>query len=99
MAIDMVLRTLVVAFLSVSLGIFIFRLSSDVKGRKKLGRDFGLAFSAFITAWIATELIAILAPEAWLDADDVLHVGILIGFAAWMNIRWRQSLRRAVEAP
>ncbi|MEE9236818.1 MAG: hypothetical protein V3U52_03410 [Thermoplasmata archaeon] len=99
MPLDMVLRTLVVAFLAVALGIFIFRLSRDVKGRKRLGRDFGLAFSAFITAWIATELIAIFAPEAWLDTDDVLHLGILIGFAAWINIRLRQSLRRAVEGP
>ncbi|MFQ5909071.1 MAG: hypothetical protein ACE5JE_09680 [Thermoplasmata archaeon] len=97
MAIEVALRSLVVVFLAISLGIFVFRLAADVGRGRRLSGDFGLAFSAFITAWMTTELIAIFAPETWMGADQILHFAVLLGFAAWMNVRWRWALRRALE--
>ncbi len=98
MAVEVLLRSTVVAILAISLGIFAARLLGDLRHGRRLGGDFGVAFSAFLTAWIATELIAIFAPEEWLGADQVLHLTVLVAFAAWVNLRWRWALRRAAEA-
>lgn len=67
--------------------------------RRGQGTDFGVAFSVFLSAWIATELISIFAPATWSDADEILHFAVLLAFAAWTNVRWRWALRRGREAP
>lgn len=97
MVIEVALRSLVVVFLAISLGIFVFRLAADVRRGRRLSGDFGLAFSAFVMAWITTELIAIFAPESWMGADQVLHFAVLLALGVWMNVRWRWALRRALE--
>lgn len=95
-AFEEILRALVVVLLVLALGLFLAR-SARARPRRGMGMDFGLAFSAFLAAWIATELFATFAPESWPQVDEILHFAVLLAFATWMNVRWRWALRRAEE--
>lgn len=91
------LRAVTVACLALSLGLFVTRLARRIRARGTGTADFGVAFSAFLAGWIATELLDIASPQAWGGGDEILHFGLLFLFAVWMIGRWRWALRMAQE--
>ncbi len=95
MVLEPVLQTVVLAFLALSLAIFLLRMRRDqVRGRER-AMGFGIGFSAFLSAWILTELLGMLAPPAWAEVSVGVHFAVLLGFAVWLNVRWGWSLRHA----
>lgn len=98
MVLEPVLQTVVLVLLASSLAIFLLRMRrGQVRGRER-ALGFGIGFSALLSAWILTELIGMLAPPAWAEVSVGVHFGVLLGFAVWLNVRWRWSLRHAREA-
>lgn len=91
------LQGLVLGLLALSLAIFLLRKGrGEVRGRES-ALGFGIGFSAFLSAWILTELLGMLAPSAGAEASDSVHFAVLLGFAVWLNVRWGWSLRHARE--
>jgi hypothetical protein len=92
-----VLQGLVLGLLALSLAIFLLREGrGEVRGRE-IALGFGIGFSAFLSAWILTELLGMLAPPSGAEASDGVHFAVLLGFAVWLNVRWGWSLRHARE--
>jgi len=48
---------------------------------------------------VTTELLALTLPEEWSVASDALHLTVALGFAIWINVRWRWALRVARGSP
>lgn len=97
MVLTQALHLSVLALLGAALALFLVRLAVDLRrGNSPVG-DFGVAFSAFLAAWMALEILVTVAPEEWQNTEEVAHFGLLAGFAGWMNLRWRWALRRARE--
>ncbi|HII40076.1 MAG TPA: hypothetical protein HA326_02545 [Thermoplasmata archaeon] len=97
MSLDPVFEAAMLASLGASLVIFLALTARGPAKRAAGVVDFGTAFSLFLAGWMATELLEALAPAAWSEAVGVLHLAVLATLAAWMNLRWRWSLRRAQE--
>ncbi|MFQ6012408.1 MAG: hypothetical protein ACE5LS_02015 [Thermoplasmata archaeon] len=91
------LEGLVLGLLGLSLALFLLRRGrGEVRGGER-ALGFGIGFSAFLSAWILTELLGMLAPPAWAEASDGVHFSVLLGFAIWLNVRWGWALRHARE--
>jgi len=88
-----------VVLLACVLGVFLYWLATPRRTREDRVRDFGTAFSVFIAGWVAAEILAIALPSEWSGASDILHLGVALGFAIWINVRWRWSLRLARVSP
>lgn len=99
MTANLLLESITIASLASTLAVFTLRLVGRGGRRQTESVDFGLAFSAFIAGWMVTELLEVLSPVGWAEANGILHFGVLAAFAVWMNARWRWALRRAREAP
>jgi len=94
-----ILEVITLVSLACVLAVFVSRLATS--RRRKEGRvlDFGTAFSVFIAGWVTTELLAITLPKEWSGASDALHLAVALGFAIWINVRWRWALRLARGSP
>jgi hypothetical protein len=57
--------------------------------------DFGVVFGAFLAAWLAAEVVEVLAPPGLLEAAAVAHFLMLAAVAVWLLARFRSALRRA----
>ncbi len=99
MAVDELPELATVVLLACVLGVFLYSLATPRRKRKDRVVDFGTAFSVFITGWVAAEILAIALPSEWSGASDALHLGVALGFAIWINVRWRWSLRLARVGP
>ena len=99
MLLEEILEVTILVSLACVLGVFVSRLATP--RRRKEGRvlDFGTAFSIFIAGWVTTELLAITLPKEWSVASDALHLAVALGFAIWINVRWRWALRLARGSP
>ncbi len=99
MVLEEILEVITLVSLACVLAVFVSRLATP--RRRKEGRvlDFGTAFSVFIAGWVTTELLAITLPEEWSVASDALHLTVALGFAIWINVRWRWALRVARGSP
>ncbi len=99
MVLEEILEVVTLISLACVLAVFVSRLA--VSRRKKEGRalDFGTVFSVFIAGWVTTELLAIVLPDEWSATRDALHLAVALGFATWMNVRWRWALRLARVSP
>ncbi len=99
MVLEDILEAITIVSLACVLALFLYRLATPA--RRKGGRvlDFGTVFSAFIAGWVATELLAIALPKEWSGASEVLHLAVALGFATWINVRWRWALRLARVSP
>jgi len=94
-----ILEVITLVALACVLAIFVSRLATH--RREKEGRvlDFGAAFSIFIAGWVTTEILALTLPKEWSVARDALHLVVVLGFAIWINVRWRWALRLARGSP
>ena len=99
MAVEELPEIVTVVLLACVLGVFLYWLATPRRKREDRVRDFGTAFSVFIAGWVAAEILAIALPSEWSGASDVLHLGVALGFAIWINVRWRWSLRLARVSP
>ncbi|OGS50284.1 MAG: hypothetical protein A3K65_05810 [Euryarchaeota archaeon RBG_16_68_12] len=99
MAVEELPELVTVVLLACVLGVFLYWLATPRRKREDRVRDFGTAFSVFIAGWVAAEILAIALPPEWSGASDVLHLGVALGFAIWINVRWRWSLRLARVSP
>ena len=99
MAAEEVPELVTVVLLACVLAVFLYWLATPRRKREDRVRDFGTAFSVFIAGWVAAEILAIALPSEWSGASDVLHLGVALGFAIWINVRWRWSLRLARVSP
>ncbi len=99
MVLEEVLEAITLVSLACVLAIFAVRLAAP--GRRKPGRvrDFGTAFSIFIAGWVTAELLALTLPREWSAASDAFHLAVALGFATWINLRWRWALRLARGSP
>lgn len=99
MVLEEVLELITLVSLACVLAVFVARLATP--GRRREGRvlDFGTAFSVFIAGWVTTELLALTLPKEWSVATDALHLAVAVGFATWINVRWRWALRLARGSP
>ena len=99
MAVEELPELVTVVLLACVLAVFLYWLATPRQKREDRVRDFGTAFSVFIAGWVAAEILAIALPSEWSGASDVLHLGVALGFAIWINVRWRWSLRLARVSP
>ena len=99
MAVEELPELVTVVLLACVLAVFLYWLAPPRRKREDRVRDFGTAFSVFIAGWVAAEILAIALPSEWSGASDVLHLGVALGFAIWINVRWRWSLRLARVSP
>ena len=99
MAVEELPELVTVVLLARVLAVFLYWLATPRRKREDRVRDFGTAFSVFIAGWVAAEILAIALPSEWSGASDVLHLGVALGFAIWINVRWRWSLRLARVSP
>ena len=99
MAVEELPELVTVVLLACVLAVFLYWLATPRRKREDRVRDFGTAFSVFIAGWVAAEILAIALPSEWSGASDVLHLGVALGFAIWINVRWRWSLRLARVGP
>lgn len=99
MVLEEILEMIILVSLACVLAIFVSRLATP--RRRKEGRvlDFGTAFSVFIAGWVTTELLALTLPKEWSAASDAIHLAVAVGFAIWINFRWRWALRLARGSP
>jgi len=81
------------------LAVFVSRLAMPRRRGEGRVLDFGTAFSVFIAGWVTTELMALTLPKEWSVASDALHLPVALGFAFWINVRWRWALRLARGSP
>ncbi len=99
MAVEELPELVTVVLLACVLAVFLYWLATPRRKREDRVLDFGTAFSVFIAGWVAAEILAITLPPEWSRASDVLHLGVAFGFAVWINVRWRWSLRAARVGP
>lgn len=92
-----VLQIVVLALLALSLAIFLIHLARHRAPRGERALGFGIGFSAFLSAWMVTELIGTVAPPAWTETSEALHFGVLLALAVWLNVRWGWAFLRARE--
>jgi len=59
--------------------------------------DFGVVFSAFLAAWLATEIFEVVAPAEIREAGALAHLLLLSTVAVWLNARFRATLLLARE--
>ena len=99
MLLEEILEVTILVSLACVLAVFVSRLATP--RRRKEGRvlDFGTAFSVFIAGWVTSELLAITLPKEWSVASDAFHLALALGFAIWINVRWRWALRLARGSP
>jgi hypothetical protein len=88
-----------VVLLACVLAVFLYWLATPRRKREDRVLDFGTGFSVFIAAWVAAEILAIALPSEWSGAGDAFHLGVALGFAVWINVRWRWALRLARVSP
>lgn len=96
-AFEAVLQAVVLVLLALSLALFLLRMRGSQARGGEGALGFGIGFSAFLSAWIFTELLGVLAPTAWAEANDGIHFAVLLGFAVWLNVRWGWAFRQARE--
>ena len=99
MVLEEVLELITLVSLACVLAIFVSRLATPRRRREGRVLDFGTVFSIFIAGWVTTELLALTLPKEWTVASDALHLTVALGFAIWINIRWRWALRLARGSP
>ncbi len=97
MVLEPVLQTVVLVLLALSLAMFLLRMRRGQVRSRENALGFGIGFSAFLSAWMLTELLGMFVPPAWAEASDGVHFAVLLGFAVWLNVRWGWSLRHARE--
>ncbi|MFQ5946886.1 MAG: hypothetical protein ACE5NC_11695 [Anaerolineae bacterium] len=98
MVLHAVLSAALVIILFVALALFLGRLFLLVGRRRSTVSDFGIGFSAFLAAWVGSELLGLFIPRAFVETEEIVHFAVMASFAAWMNLRWRWAFRRAQEA-
>jgi len=94
-ALEDVLEIVTLVALACVLAVFVSRLLPSRRRDEGRVLDFGTVFSIFIAGWVATEILALVLPPDWSPARDALHLAVALGFAIWMNVRWRWALRLA----
>ena len=99
MVLEEILEMITLVSLACVLAIFVSRLAAPRRRKESRVVDFGTAFSVFIAGWVTTELLAITLPKEWSVASDALHLAVALGFAIWINVRWRWALRLVRGSP
>ena len=99
MVLEEILEVITLVSLACVLAVFVSRLATPRRMKEGRVLDFGTAFSVFIAGWVTTELLAITLPKEWSGASDALHLAVALGFAIWINVRWRWALRLARGSP
>ena len=99
MLLEEILEVTILVSLACVLAVFVSRLATPRRMKEGRVLDFGTAFSVFIAGWVTSELLAITLPKEWSGASDALHLAVALGFAIWINVRWRWALRLARGSP
>ena len=96
MTLELALRVLTLACLAGALVAFVAWLPRRPRAGRP-GVDFGLVFSAFVAAWILSEMANALFRDLSSDVHGLVHFAFLAAFAVWIVFRWRWALRSVWE--
>ncbi len=83
--------------LAAAVGLFLLRYAPGSGGDRGGRADFGKPFSAFVAAWLSTELATLFVPAELADVAGAIHLVAVALFAAWMVARMRWALKSARE--
>ena len=97
MTLELALRVLTIACLGGALVAFVAWLPRRPRGEERPRADFGLVFSAFVAAWILSEMANALFRNLGSDVQGLFHFAFLGAFAVWIVFRWRWALRSVWE--
>lgn len=94
---DTAMEAVTLGATAAALVVFVLRTGARRQPGPESETDFGVVFSAFLAAWLATEVFEIVAPASLQEAGAFAHLLLLVTVALWLNARFRTALRHARE--
>lgn len=71
---------------------------SQLRRGRRIMSDFTILISIFIVGWLVTEMLTALGRGSFMQAADVIHLMMLVSFAAILTFRWRWAMKEAEES-
>jgi hypothetical protein len=94
---DLVLDAVVLGATAGALALFLVGTAMRRQPAPASETDFGVVFGAFLAAWLAAEIVEVVASPSLKEAGAAVHFLMLAAVATWLMARFRATLRRAKE--